>query len=103
VVFSRRASHSLQLPVPKIISYVITKLAGIFWRQQAATAGEPSAAHSKATTKIIMSRPADAPQLTPQFCFNQTALRGKQASLAPPVGPLINAQRQISFEYHDPR
>lgn len=36
-------------------------------------------------TPLIMSRIPDQPRLTPQFCFNQTALRGKTSSPRPPA------------------
>ncbi|KAF9696238.1 hypothetical protein EKO04_005763 [Ascochyta lentis] len=43
-----------------------------------------------------MSQPSPAPRLTPQFCFNQTALRG-QPPCVPPSRSLTNPSRVTDF------
>jgi hypothetical protein len=51
-------------------------LAGLFWKRDLPQQPEP-APSSHSPHRRIMSRTPEQPRLTPQFCFNQTALRGK--------------------------
>ena len=73
------------------------KVAGLYWARPQELANTPS--------KRIMSQPPTRPGLTPQFCFNETALRGRPIH---PPAPLPNhpkhpanrsPQVQTSSEY----
>jgi len=53
-------------------------LAGIFWKREPLPPPPPEPAPTPSLPpRRIMSRTPEQPGLTPQFCFNQTALRGK--------------------------
>ncbi|KAK5164847.1 uncharacterized protein LTR77_009511 [Saxophila tyrrhenica] len=70
ISYTRAHSHALE---------PTDKLAGTFWKAAPSlpppSAEEAPTGQSSPPPGAIMSRTPDAPRLTPQFCFNQTALR----------------------------
>lgn len=58
-------------------------VAGLFWATATSEKQPPQQALPHRTYKKRMSEPSSRPNLTPQFCFNQTAVQGtlEQASI----------------------
>jgi hypothetical protein len=91
-VASRRYRRtSLEVTVVIITSnettYIYIILAGVFWKRDppplaAAPPPQPTLTPTPSLpSRRIMSRTPEQPGLTPQFCFNQTALRGEAPDL----------------------
>ena len=58
----------------ELYHHISFKVAGLFWAS--ASREKPAGPGLKSLERRRMSTPPDRPTLTPQFCFNQTALRG---------------------------
>lgn len=69
------AAHRNNRCIP-LSSRNIVILAKFFWKTS-----PPTSSPSSSPSPPTMSRPSPAPGLTPQFCFNQIALRGEPALL----------------------
>lgn len=59
-----------------LCSWILFKVAGFFWATARSAKQSDTQALSAQAYKKRMSEPPSRPNLTPQFCFNQTALRG---------------------------
>lgn len=57
-------------------------MAGLFWATAKSEKQSEKLAAPAQVYKRRMSEPPNRPNLTPQFCFNQTALQGELEPLA---------------------